>query len=131
MDTKENDFKSGKTVFRGMLPTKKKKLEHTVIQKYFFLEIPINVKGGRVKRALWKYITGVALDKPAGNSFKVTTHKLPYHWALYCVATVSAEISDTICRVVGQATRQCDTQVAIHFASQRYLPVRLPKPRIA
>jgi hypothetical protein len=27
----------------------KKKMEHTVIQKYFFLEIPINVKAGRVK----------------------------------------------------------------------------------
>jgi hypothetical protein len=30
MGTKENDFKSGKTVFIGML---QKKLEHTVIQK--------------------------------------------------------------------------------------------------
>jgi hypothetical protein len=26
-----------------------KKLKHTVIQKYFFLEILINVKAGRVK----------------------------------------------------------------------------------
>jgi hypothetical protein len=29
----------------GVLP---KKREHTVIPKYFFLEIPINVKAGRV-----------------------------------------------------------------------------------
>jgi hypothetical protein len=62
MGTKENDFKSGKTVFIGML--RKKKLEHTVIQKYFFLEIPINVKAGRVKRAPGKYIAGAALDRP-------------------------------------------------------------------
>jgi hypothetical protein len=39
-------FKSGKTVFIGML---RKKLKHTVIQKYFFLEILINIKAGRVK----------------------------------------------------------------------------------
>jgi hypothetical protein len=45
MGTKKQDFKSGKTVFMGVL---QKKLEHTVIQKYFFLEILINVKAGRV-----------------------------------------------------------------------------------
>jgi hypothetical protein len=38
--------KSGKTVFMGVL---RKKLKHVVIQKYFFLEILINVKAGRVK----------------------------------------------------------------------------------
>jgi hypothetical protein len=64
MGTKENDFKSGKTVFIGML---RKKLKHTVFQKYFFLEIPINVKACRVKRAPGKYITGAALDRPALN----------------------------------------------------------------
>jgi hypothetical protein len=47
MGTKKNQgFKSGKTVFMGVL---RKKLKHTVIQKYFFLEILINVKAGRVK----------------------------------------------------------------------------------
>jgi hypothetical protein len=64
MGTKENDFKSGKTVFIGTR-RKKKKLEHTVIQKYFFLEIPINVKAGRVKRAPGKFIAGAVLDRPA------------------------------------------------------------------
>jgi hypothetical protein len=34
------------------------------MQKYFFLEILINVKAGRVKRAPGKYITGAALDRP-------------------------------------------------------------------
>jgi hypothetical protein len=38
-----------------------KKMEHTVIQKYFFLEILINVKAGR---APGKYIRGAALDRP-------------------------------------------------------------------
>jgi hypothetical protein len=33
-------------MFMGVL---RKKLKHTVIQKYFFLEILINVKAGRVK----------------------------------------------------------------------------------
>jgi hypothetical protein len=45
MGTKENDCKSGKTVFMGVL---RNKLKHTVIQKYFFLESLINVKAGRV-----------------------------------------------------------------------------------
>jgi hypothetical protein len=31
-----------------------KKLKHTVIQKYFFLEILINVKAGRVKQGARK-----------------------------------------------------------------------------
>jgi hypothetical protein len=49
-------------MFMGVL---RKKLEHTLIQKYFFLlEILINVKAGRVKRAPGKYITGAALDRP-------------------------------------------------------------------
>jgi hypothetical protein len=43
---KKQDCKSGKTVFMGVL---RKKLKHTVIQKYCFLEILINVKAGRVK----------------------------------------------------------------------------------
>jgi hypothetical protein len=43
---RKQDFKSGKTVFIGLL---RKKFKHTVIQKYFFLEILINVKAGRVK----------------------------------------------------------------------------------
>jgi hypothetical protein len=42
MGTKKNN---GKTVFMGVL---RKKLKHTVIQKYFFLEILINVKASRV-----------------------------------------------------------------------------------
>jgi hypothetical protein len=42
---KKQDWKSGKTVFMGVL---RKKLKHTVIQKYFFLDILINVKAGRV-----------------------------------------------------------------------------------
>jgi hypothetical protein len=46
MGTKENDCKSGKTVFMGVL---RKKFKHTLIQKYFFLQILINVKAGRVK----------------------------------------------------------------------------------
>jgi hypothetical protein len=46
MGTKETqDCKSRKTVFMGVL---RKNLKHTVIQKYFFLEILINVKAGRV-----------------------------------------------------------------------------------
>jgi hypothetical protein len=48
MGTKENDLKSEKTMFIGML---QKKWTHAVIQKYFFLEIPTNVRAGRVKRA--------------------------------------------------------------------------------
>jgi hypothetical protein len=64
MGTKENDFKREKTMFIGML-RKKKKLEHTVIQKYFFLEIPINVKAGRVKRVPGKYNAGAAMDRVA------------------------------------------------------------------
>jgi hypothetical protein len=43
---RKQDCKSGKTVFLGVL---RKKLKHAVIQKYFFLEILINVKAGRVK----------------------------------------------------------------------------------
>jgi hypothetical protein len=39
----------------------RKKLEHTVIQKYFFLEILINVKAGRVKSGARK---PQALDRP-------------------------------------------------------------------
>jgi hypothetical protein len=46
MGTRKQDFKSGKTVFMGVL---RNKLKHTVIQKYLFLEILINVKAGRVK----------------------------------------------------------------------------------
>jgi hypothetical protein len=47
----------------------RKKLKHTVIQKYFFLEILINVKGCRVKnRAPGKCITGAALDRPGLDS---------------------------------------------------------------
>jgi hypothetical protein len=47
MGTKENNIsKVGKTVFMGVL---RKKLKHTVIQKYFSPEILINVKAGRVK----------------------------------------------------------------------------------
>jgi hypothetical protein len=46
MGTKENDCKSGNTVFMGVL---RKKLKHAVIQKYFFLEILINLKAGRLK----------------------------------------------------------------------------------
>jgi hypothetical protein len=45
MDTKKHDCKSRKTVFRGVL---RRKLKHTLIQKYFFLEILINAKAGRV-----------------------------------------------------------------------------------
>jgi hypothetical protein len=45
----------------------RKQLKHTVIQKYFFLEILINVKAGRVKEAPGKYITGAALDRPGLN----------------------------------------------------------------
>jgi hypothetical protein len=45
MGTKENNSKSGKTVFMGVV---RKKFKHTVIQKYLFLEILINVKAGRV-----------------------------------------------------------------------------------
>jgi hypothetical protein len=43
---KKQVCKSGKTVFMGVL---RKKWKHTVIQKYSFLEILINVKAGRVK----------------------------------------------------------------------------------
>jgi hypothetical protein len=43
---KKQNCKSGNTVFMGVL---RKKLKHTVIQKYFFLQILINVKAGRVK----------------------------------------------------------------------------------
>jgi hypothetical protein len=44
MGTKENKIVNrGKTMFMGVL---RKKLKHTVIQKYFFLEILINVKEG-------------------------------------------------------------------------------------
>jgi hypothetical protein len=47
MGTKENKIsKGGKTVFMGV---PRKTLKHTVIQIYFFLEILINVKAGRVK----------------------------------------------------------------------------------
>jgi hypothetical protein len=49
-------------------------LEHTVIQKYFFLEIPINVKAGRVKRAPGKYIAGAALDRPDLESSTEANH---------------------------------------------------------
>jgi hypothetical protein len=46
MCTKENKTaKVGKAVFMGVL---RKKLKHTVIQKYFFLDILINVKAGRL-----------------------------------------------------------------------------------
>jgi hypothetical protein len=45
-------------VFIGVL---RKKLKPTVIQKYFSLEILINVSAG----APGKYITGAALDRPA------------------------------------------------------------------
>jgi hypothetical protein len=42
---RKRDCRRGKTVFMGVL---RKKLKHTVIQKYIFLEILINVKAGRV-----------------------------------------------------------------------------------
>jgi hypothetical protein len=46
MGTKENKIaEAGKTVFMGVL---RKILKHIVIQKYFFLEILINVKAGRI-----------------------------------------------------------------------------------
>jgi hypothetical protein len=45
MGTKKQDFKSGKTVFMGVL---RKRWKHTLILKFFFLEILINVKAGRV-----------------------------------------------------------------------------------
>jgi hypothetical protein len=41
-----------------------KKLKHTVIQKFFFLEILINVKASRVNSGARKYIAGAALDRP-------------------------------------------------------------------
>jgi hypothetical protein len=41
-----------------------KKLKYTVIQKYFFPEILINVKAGRLNTAPGKYIAGAALDRP-------------------------------------------------------------------
>jgi hypothetical protein len=43
---RKQDCKSEKTVFMGVL---RKKFKHTLIQKYFFLQILINVKAGRVK----------------------------------------------------------------------------------
>jgi hypothetical protein len=44
--TKESKIaKAGRPMFMGVL---RKKLKHTVIQKYFFLDILINVKAGRV-----------------------------------------------------------------------------------
>jgi hypothetical protein len=46
MGTKKKISKAGKTLFMGVL---RKKLKHTVIQKYLFLEILINVKAGRLK----------------------------------------------------------------------------------
>jgi hypothetical protein len=47
MVTKENKIsKAGRPCSWGCY---KKKLKHTVIQKYSFLEILINVKAGRVK----------------------------------------------------------------------------------
>jgi hypothetical protein len=49
-------------VFMGVLRIK---FKHTVIQKYFFLDIMINVKAGRVIFAPGKYIMGAALDRPA------------------------------------------------------------------
>jgi hypothetical protein len=55
MGTKENDCKSGKTVFMGVL---RKKLKHTVIEKYFFLELLINVKAGRVNYGARKVYHG-------------------------------------------------------------------------
>jgi hypothetical protein len=42
-------------MFIGVL---RKKLKHTVIQKYFFLEILINVKAGRVKLGARKVYHG-------------------------------------------------------------------------
>jgi hypothetical protein len=42
---KKQDCKSGKTMFMGEL---RKKFKRTVIQKYFFLEILINIIAGRV-----------------------------------------------------------------------------------
>jgi hypothetical protein len=44
MGTKENQIT--KAGIPGVL---RKKLKHTIIQKYVFLEIPINVKADRVK----------------------------------------------------------------------------------
>jgi hypothetical protein len=55
MGTKKQDGKGGKTVFMGVL---RKKLKHTVIQKYFFLEILINLKAGRVKEGARKVYHG-------------------------------------------------------------------------
>jgi hypothetical protein len=52
---KKQDCKSGKTVFMGVL---RKKLKHTVIQKYFSLEILINVKAGRVNSGARKVYRG-------------------------------------------------------------------------
>jgi hypothetical protein len=47
MGTKENEIaKAGRPC---SLEYYEKKLKYTVIQKYFFIEIPINVKAGRVK----------------------------------------------------------------------------------
>jgi hypothetical protein len=43
---RKQDCKSGKAVFMGVL---QKKLKHAVIQKYFFFEILINVKAGKIK----------------------------------------------------------------------------------
>jgi hypothetical protein len=46
MGTKENKIaKAGRPWFMGVL---RKKLKHTVTEKYFYLEILINVKAGRV-----------------------------------------------------------------------------------
>jgi hypothetical protein len=47
MGTKENEI--AKAVRPCSWQCYEKKLKHTVIQKYFFLEILINVKAGRVK----------------------------------------------------------------------------------
>jgi hypothetical protein len=46
MGTKEKKFQKREDRVHGRAT---KKLKHTVIQKYFFLEILINVKAGRVK----------------------------------------------------------------------------------
>jgi hypothetical protein len=45
MGTKKQDCESGKTMFLGVL---RKRLKLTVIQNFFFLEILINIKTGRV-----------------------------------------------------------------------------------
>jgi hypothetical protein len=54
----------------------RKKLEHTVIQKYFFLEIMINVKAGRVNLGARKVYRGRRVGQACSNVSCIHTYVL-------------------------------------------------------